>query len=264
MMSDQTYLEIFLTPIRKSKNYHPKFGVSKHSQGISLSKFHQIYGADPFYSWIGLDNDLVYAAHRAAGGMTSLYRQIGIGCENLFRQIIINQAQYENISDALWSYKMQTPSGKTKTLKLDARLEFSRIQQDTIAKHAREWTGQVCLMLDAERPSRGIVFEVRQGYKSKDSKRQNADIDNAAVAWSKGYLPVFAISSGQIDSDMILRYRNNRSSILTGIPSDNPAISLYAFTNQVLGYDLAAFFSRNSVVIRQTVNDVIQTLLSAA
>ena len=32
---------------------------------------------------------------------------------------------------------------------------------------------------------KGTVFEVRQGYKSKDSKRQNADIANAATAYTK-------------------------------------------------------------------------------
>jgi hypothetical protein len=35
----------------------------------------------------------------------------------------------------------------------------------------------------------GTIFEVRQGYKSKDSKRQNADIANAATAYTKAYFP---------------------------------------------------------------------------
>jgi hypothetical protein len=41
----------------------------------------------------------------------------------------------------------------------------------------------------------GTVFEVRQGYKSKDSKRQNADVSNASNAYAKGYLPVNMILS---------------------------------------------------------------------
>jgi hypothetical protein len=44
----------------------------------------------------------------------------------------------------------------------------------------------------------GTVFEVRQGYKSKDSKRQNADIANAATAYTKAYLPCAVILSTQI------------------------------------------------------------------
>ena len=35
----------------------------------------------------------------------------------------------------------------------------------------------------------GTIFEVRQGYKSKDSKRQNADIANAVTAYTKGLFP---------------------------------------------------------------------------
>jgi len=31
-----------------------------------------MYRSDPFYNWVGLDNPLMYAAHKAAGGMTSI------------------------------------------------------------------------------------------------------------------------------------------------------------------------------------------------
>lgn len=195
--------------------------------------------------------------------MTSIYRQIGIGCETLFRQIIIDQTQYPDPAVAVWSYETKTPSGWTKTLKLDARLELAAIQNRSLARRVTGWMNDYCHQIDAEVPIKGIVFEVRQGYKSKDSKRQNADIDNAAVAWSKGYLPVFAISSSQIDTDVVLRYRNNRSGILIGSTTSDPTISLYAFCEQVLGYDLAGFFERNRSHIRDQVHEVIQTLLSA-
>ena len=56
----------------------------------------------------------------------------------------------------------------------------------------------------------GTVFEIRQGYKSRDSKRQNADIANAAAAYANGYLPCAAILSDQIDADVRLRYRSER------------------------------------------------------
>ncbi len=203
----------------------------------------------------------MYAAHRAAGGMTSLYRQIGIGCETLFRQIIIDLTQYDEPEFAVWSYQTKTQSGQTKTLKLDARLELEAIQNQKVSDRITGWMNEYCQQIDAEVPTRGVVFEVRQGYKSKDSKRQNADIDNAAVAWSKGYLPIFAIFSSQIDADIVLRYRNNRSGILTGSTGSDPTISLYAFCKQVIGYDLAGFFGRNSSQIQEQVHEVIQILL---
>ena len=95
-----------------------------------------------------------------------------------------------------------------------------------------------------------IPFGV-QGYKSKDSKRQNADIDNATVAWANDYLPVFAIFSSQIDSDIVLRYRNNRCGILIGTTNGNDKTSLYAFCAHVLGYDLADFFKRHTNDIKK-------------
>ena len=86
-LNENQYLEIFLAPVRQCKSYRPKFGQRNKKQGFSLSEFKTLYGSDPFYSWVGLDTDLMYAAHRAAGGMTSVYRQIGIGCERLFRTL---------------------------------------------------------------------------------------------------------------------------------------------------------------------------------
>ncbi len=112
-------------------------------------------------------------------------------------------------------------------------------------------------------PHNGIVFEVRQGYKSKDSKRQNADIDSTTVAWANDYLPVFAIFSSQIDPDIVLRYKNNRCGILMGTINGNNQTSLYAFCEEILGYDLADFFKRQSTVIKNEIHDVLETLLSA-
>jgi hypothetical protein len=110
----------------------------------------------------------------------------------------------------------------------------------------------------------GVVFEVRQGYKSKDSKRQNADITNAAMAYTKAYLPCVGILSLQIDDDIALRYRNERWALLTGSTSEpSPRKSLYAFMRTVLGYDLAAFFERHSEALRTEVNMVLTKLLSS-
>ncbi|MDP3149348.1 MAG: hypothetical protein Q8N83_09505 [Ignavibacteria bacterium] len=262
--TEQKYLDIFLTPIKKSLDYHPKFGNSPKEEGFSLKEFKKLYGSDPFYSWIGLNSDLMYAAHKAAGGMTSLYRQIGIGCEQLFRQIIIDKAEYSDEDYACWSYEAKTKSGFTKTLSLDARLEIGQINNITVRENVVKWLQEYSKEINIKNlPHNGIIFEVRQGYKSKDSKRQNADIDNATVAWANGYLPVFAIFSSQIDYDIVLRYRNNRCGILTGINNDDVSISLFAFSKQILGFDLAEFFQKKSRTIKNKLNFVIESLLSA-
>lgn len=261
---ESVYIEIFLEPIRKCSAYRPKFGDSSNNDGFNQSEFKSLYGADPFYSWIGLDDDLMYAAHRAAGGLTSIYRQIGIGCERLFRQVLIDTTGYDEPGLATWSYTTKTKSGKDKALSLDGRLELKAINNESVKENVIRWMNAYCSELgEVKIPANGVVFEVRQGYKSKDSKRQNADIDNATVAWSHDYLPVFSIFSSQIDSDIVLRYRNNRCGVLIGSNSDNSHISLYAFCRSVLGYDLAGFFSHRSYEIKEEINGILATLLSA-
>jgi hypothetical protein len=260
---ESLYLKRFLDPIKVCRRYKPKFGLGNREEGVDLALFLSIYGADPFYSWIGLDSDLMYAAHKAAGGMTSVYRQIGKGCENLFRQIIIDQTQYEDPKYALWSYITKTKNDKNKTLSLDARLELSEIRNIDVRARVAQWIADYSVSLSVPAPLNGAVFEVRQGYKSKDSKRQNTDIDNIAVAWANGYLPVFAIFSSQIDADLVLRYRNSRGGIIIGTTSGNNQTSLFVFSKEVLGYDLADFFHRNSELIKNEVYSTLEILLRA-
>ena len=68
MPTTDKYINLFLAPIRKCKDYQPKFGESQNTYGVSLDGFLELYGSDLFYSWIGLDSNLMYAAHKAAGG----------------------------------------------------------------------------------------------------------------------------------------------------------------------------------------------------
>ncbi|MFN4257444.1 MAG: hypothetical protein ACK4Q5_20785 [Saprospiraceae bacterium] len=262
MQHESRYIHLFLEPVRKCQHYQPKFGEGNSGDGVSLARFLDLYGADPFYAWIGLDSELMYAAHKAAGGMTSIYRQIGIGCEHLFREILIDTAAYENPAQATWAYSTQTSAGKEKSLSLDGRLAFGEIRNLALEVRLAQWLAAYCKGIGAaQTPSNGVVFEVRQGYKSKDSKRQNADIDNATVAWANGYLPVFAIFSAQIDTDLGLRYRNNRCGILTGSPSNDPAVSLFAFAKEILDYDLADFFRRNSAAFKSEIQATLKALL---
>ena len=109
---------------------------------------------------------------------------------------------------------------------------------------------------------KGAVFEVRQGYKSKDSKRQNADIANAAAAYSQSYLPVMLILSTQVDKTILERYQHARWFTLQGHLSTSPLHSTYAFIKNIIGYDLAEFFERNSATLRKTIASILRTLLT--
>lgn len=256
------YVDIFTEPLFECLSYMPKFGNSQNKEGVSLADFMSLYGNDPFYSKIGLNSPYMYAAHKAAGGMTSIYRQIGIGCERLFRQVIMDTAEYSDYDFTQWSYTAKTKSGKDKILSLDGRLELSAINNLKVKNNAIEWIHRYCEILSVDPVGiNGAVFEVRQGYKSKDSKRQNGDLDNATVAYAYHYLPVFTVFSSQIDNDIVLRYTNNRCGIITGAVQGDEFSSLYHFSRKVLGFDLLEFFDKNSEEIQKVVNTVLKKLL---
>lgn len=260
---DKEYLGLFLTPLYECRNYKPKLG-HKASEGYDLNQFLTLYNSDPFYKWIGLDSPFMFAAHKAAGGMTSIYRQIGIGCERLLRAILADSLEYESASDVQWSYETKTKAGKDKTLYLDGFIDLDKIKNEIRKEVVCRWIAGFSERNNLNRKNfRGIVFEVRQGYKSKDAKRQNADIDNATVAYASDLIPVFAIFSSQIDDDIIRRYRNNKCGILIGNLSNDPFSSIYAFCDRVLGYNLSAFFERNTELIRNEIQFILKSLLTA-
>lgn len=262
---DAKYLNIILEPIRVCAKYKPKFGRGRGA-GYSLVEFQRLYQADPFYSWFGLDNPLMYAAHKAAGGMTSVYRQIGIGCEHLFREILEDHLGLAP-EDARWSYEVQVSGGRSRRLHLDGRIEVAKVRDPVARGRIEAWIREAAVRLDVDtriaESLTGAVFEVRQGYKSKDSKRQNADLANAATAYTKTYLPCGLILSSQIDSDILLRYKSEKWFILTGIiGAEDPLVSTFDFVKAVIGYDLAGFFTRNSPVFKREVDAVLRALLS--
>jgi len=262
---DARYLKTIVNSVRVCANYQPKFGQGR-GDGLTLRQFQDLYQGDPFYSWFGLDNPMMYAAHKAAGGMTSVYRQIGIGCEKVFRQVL-QDALGLSATDVVWSYETPTPGGKTRKLTLDGRVPLESINDPAARKRFQDWMKQSADALGVDpkvfASLTGVVFEVRQGYKSKDSKRQNADIANASTAYIKSYMPCAAILSNQIDGDILLRYRAEKWSVITGVVGRNdPLTPTYDFMRDVVGYDLAAFFERNTETLRKEVDTVLRALLA--
>lgn len=263
--SDAEYLELITSAIRVCADYRPRFGHGREA-GFTVAEFQKLYQADPFYSWFGLDNPLMYAAHRAAGGMTSVYRQIGIGCQWVFSRVLRDSLSIDEEA-ANWSYKVPgSTGGRERTLSLDARIPTTILPDGARSDAVRSWLARSAERLEltskAARNLQGAVFEVRQGYKSKDSKRQNADMANAANAYAHQYLPVVALLSTQIDSDVAERYRRARWLLLVGNTTGSAWDSTYVFARDVIGYDLAAFFQRNAAPLRKTVDRVLRSLLT--
>ncbi|MHB1863177.1 MAG: hypothetical protein ACYCVL_09425 [Gemmatimonadaceae bacterium] len=263
--NDAHYLDVLLEPMRLCASYKPAFG-KQDEDGVSLSQFRALYGADPLYHWVGLDSDLMYAAHKAAGGMTSIYRQLGIGCERLIRAAIRDTLELDE-NQVAWSYEYVTDNGKKARLTLDARIDVSHLKNQEAQARVLDWLKRTGtnLHLPAARIKqlRGAVFEVRQGYKSADSKRQNADLRFGMRATNENYLPVVSIVSTQASQTVCKRYSSAQILVLLGTLDDDTS-STFSFFKRVVGYDLAAFFERNSPKIKKDFRAILGALLSPA
>lgn len=299
-MTDSAYVDTLLAGIRTIRDFQPQLG---RGQGVSLEQFQEFYGADPLYHWVGFDSDLMYAAHKAGGAMTSLYRHLGSGCEHLFRTVIhdhlgLTEAQMkwvyvvgaedvgvfagaaepvvhaeaiEEVAGAAEDVE-ETGGGevrKGKTNTLDGRIDIADVADAAARERVEAWLRRLQEAHGVQWSPLGAVFEVRQGYKSMDAKRQAADIANATQALGRQRLPVLAIFSNQIDPALVRRYSLSGWGILRGVVAplaghDDALTSTYAFMDQVVGYDLRAFFERNTVAIRTEVQTILNSLLKTA
>jgi len=265
--TEESYLKLLLDPLDKCANYKPKFG-SVDSKGVSLSEFKDLYGNDPFYHWVGLDDELMYAAHKAAGGMTSVYRQLGQGCERLFRAIVKDSLGL-NEEQVSWKYVIEKKDGKKAVLTLDARIDLDHIKNRPVEReNVQDWLVRCANFLDYPdvkiRELRGVVFEARQGYKSADAKRQNADLQFAVNAVSHDYLPVLSVISTHVSQTVIRRYRNAKMLVITGNASTDDTVSTYAFFRKAVGFELDQFFERNTENMRKRCRAVLEKLLTPA
>lgn len=262
--SDAALVEVFLEPIRKCAKYKPAFGQVRGGGGLTLGDFRSLYGNDPFYAWLGLDDPLVYTAHKAAGGITSIYRQVGVGAERLTRAILRSSFGLDE-QQLNWSYEYPKERGKAGVHTLDAKLALNEIPPNARGR-VQSWLAAAIDSIPATSSGApdllGAVFEVRQGYKSADSKRQNADLRFGMRAYQARLLPAVMLMSAQVSAPVAARYRNDGMLVLTGVLVDDPLVSTFAFFEHVVGYDIAAFYERNSAALKTQVSDVMRTLLS--
>ena len=261
--ADDRYLALIRSAMRVCLNYKPAFGQGK-GEGVTLADFQRIYREDEFYSWFGLDSPLVYAAHKVAGGMTSVYRQIGLSCQLVFQNVLQDTLGL-TAPDATWSYKVNAMGAIARTRALDGRIPLDRFEQPLVRRRVEGWLAEAVesVGLKGKRATSldGCVIEVRQGYNSNDAKRQNADVSNAANAFAHRYLPVMLLLSTQIPDSLAARYQRAHWLILRGCAGGAAIESTYAFCREVLGYDLAGFFRRNSDAIKAETLAVFEELL---
>ncbi|MGH9942816.1 MAG: hypothetical protein ACRD9R_10730 [Pyrinomonadaceae bacterium] len=196
--------------------------------------------------------------------MTSIYRQLGVGCERLLRGIVTDKFATSD-DDAKWSYDYEKEDGSSATHTLDIRIDVEALKKPEHKASIAAWLNQCSeslgLLPERARDLRGVVMEVRQGYKSADSKRQNADLRFCTRAYNENYLPAIVIVSSQVSAPVSRRYRASQLLVLTGIRGTKTE-STFSFYREVVGYDLAGFFERNSLKLRMEFGGTLQALLT--
>lgn len=167
---EKDYVEIIMAALEVSRAYRPRFG---HGAGVTLAEFQSLYRSDPFYSWFGMDSPLLYAAHRAAGGMTSVYRQIGMGCQRLIQRILMDSLGLTE-EQSTWSYRVAKRGGKERILSLDCRIPTEHVRGEC-ARTITPWLQQACEQAGVTRR----VRDASQGPLSRLDKVTRARIPNA-------------------------------------------------------------------------------------
>lgn len=256
----QRYLAYLTDAIKVSATQPPQFGTGKP---VSLDQFRELYGSDPFYSWLGLDSEYLYTAHHAGAAMTSLYRKLGDGCQKLFRAIIRDEFGVDDEA-AKWSYVIPKPGGKTTTRELDGYIDILEFPESEALGRFKIWLGDAKAKLEAKLNPRGAVFEVRQGYKSQDAKRSTGDVDNAGRIALQSCLPVLAVFSRQLPTSIARRYQTNGWLILSGDVTNDALSSTYGFSKEVMGFDLAGFLAGHVDELRAQTQRVFEGLLGEA
>lgn len=258
MARDDDYREIVLAPLREAMRYRPQMGTGK---AVALPDFLSLYATDPLYHWMGLDNELMYLAAKAGGGQTSIYRHLGDGMERLVRRIFMDEYHLTE-AQANWGYVITEENGTKTHRQLDGRLDLNMVDDQTKKQILADWLGSVKKAQGTQFDPQGAVFEVRQGYKSQDSKRAKGDITNGSHALNSAYQMFVMVMSMQIPNTVRNRYERSNICVMTGnLEDQSPLTSTYAFFSDVVGYNLAEFFDRNSGVFRKQTHAILTSIL---
>ena len=254
-------MEELIRPILNSKTL-PKFGTN---QGVSKEDFLKIRGSDPLYSVVGLDTAELYAAHAGGSVLTSAYRQLGIGLERALRLIAEKGCDFIDVPDndtnnIKWSF--QSATGATR--ELDLLISVDMINQESKKKRLYEIARLMKPKFKIQESDfKGIVFEIRQGYQSADSKRVKGDLEIVEKAEDEGLLAVVLIGSNSYNHSVISTYKNGGLPILVPSSGDNGKVENcpYCFFEDFMDYDLRSAMLRIAPKAKAKVTEHVRTRL---
>lgn len=243
---DEWYLSVLTDPVKATRHCEPLFG-RRGQRGVDLDEFQSIYGADLFYRTCGLNDPAVYAAHRAASVMTSMYRQLGKGARQLIRAILCDSFGVTD-DEATWKVRGQD-------LGCVVRLRGDAGGAADIA--LRDWLSGIDASFG------GVAIEVRQGMKTADARREHSYVEaNAKSAVEQGLMPVLLLLSAQANEAAMDGYRAAGWQVLLGDTNGSIYDSSYGFIQFVTAFDLEDFLIQNHRRIDAEVGGVLRDVFA--
>jgi hypothetical protein len=152
-----------------------------------------------------------------AGGLTSVYRQIGVGTEHLLRAIIRDSLGL-TAEETTWSYRYRKPNGKTGVHSLDAKISFADLS-DAQRRIFIEWMEVVGPHVDLT-PANGSGYKVSFLKSGKVIKARTLNVRMRIYVrhecLSGGIASCIHDLSQQVSETVIDRYRKDKMAVLTG------------------------------------------------
>ena len=199
---------------------------------------------DPVFSLFGLTGQEYILAKARGAQVVSLHRKLG----DLYQELVsfLFQSALQLSAEEIKFELVRGRSSGAGKRSLDAKIPFDGLNAE-VAARLKALSAKVVAANPKKypnMPARGLGFEVRFCYQIGDSKRINADIENADASLAMGYLPVMLIFCSISLHDPIDRFRSrSKWFVLEGMPS-------YDFLRELTSFDLFGFLQDRSDLIR--------------
>lgn len=194
--------------------------------------------SDALYGLLFRDISEFYVQSVLGGRITtSLHRNFGDIVEMSVREIFKSAFDLDD-QLAQSSFTLKSIE-KRSTRTTDVTLPYTALEEKTVGR-LRAFHEQLCKRhrRDVEglhATCKGVGYEVRQCYKSNDSKRRTADIDMSHLLANKGLAPVMLIFCSSSSASIIQDYnRLSKWLILEGTAA-------FEYVNDVTGFNYRAY-----------------------
>lgn len=235
-IEEDKLIEIALRHLSLVKNYDPY----ANYEGVKTkTDFIKVIGADPAFKNVGFATEKYVLARIGGNLITSLHRKLGDMYEEMF-QYMLRERYSVDTSDLHYSVEVAI-GGRSQTRSTDGLIRKSKFKGIKLPLLKENWT-----------TSDGIAFELRSCYQIGDSKRIQADWDMSLALKEQNIVPVMLITCSTSLRSPVARLKRSWN-----LYEGNET---FEFINNLMGFDLLGFMSKNKNIISAPVNDLMANL----